>query len=408
MLWCALFGPCTDGQSAPQRHPNGRYDYLSQNHQSGKDPWHKGHPRIPRKYCDTSFNNQSAGAITQRCGTGYYRERTGPHRGQCVPCNCNSLSNECDEQTGRCLNCQYNTDGDRCERCKEGYYGNAAQKTCRGCPCPFRANNFAVACLDIGANEIECLCKPGYTGTRCERCAPDYYGNPMIYGGRCQRCHCDATSTCDHLTGKCKKPDDPGTNDQCIECDSCTQALLNDLENMDDGLELLRQQLQGIAYNSSPANLNQLEGAINETKALVGRYSTIVDAQGPKVNLLEAEVMSLDQDISLLEDKASYTLSDAENVLVKVIQTKQRAEDFIPKAQDLLMNIEDLLRQLSEANSSVNNITVGVEEVARMMKVVQRMVKEMRQLGCSNQTEKAAREQEGAHKRETGAFWLSL
>ncbi|XP_071007922.1 laminin subunit alpha-3-like [Oncorhynchus clarkii lewisi] len=295
-------------------------------------------------------------------------------------------------------NCQYNTDGDRCERCKEGYYGNAAQKTCRGCPCPFRANNFAVACLDIGANEIECLCKPGYTGTRCERCAPDYYGNPMIYGGRCQRCHCDATSTCDYLTGKCKKPDDPSTDDQCIECDSCTQALLNDLENMDDGLELLRQQLQGIGSNSSPANINQLEGAINETKALVGRYSTTVDAQGPKVNLLEAEVMSLDQDISLLEDKASYSLSGADNVLVKVIQTKQRAEDFIPEAQDLLMNIEDLLRQLSEANSSVTNITVGVEEVARMMKVVQRMVKEMRQLGCSNQTEKAAREQEDAHK----------
>jgi hypothetical protein len=73
-----------------------------------------------------------------------------------------------------------------------------------------------------------------------------------------------------------------------------------------------------------------------------------------------------------------------------------------------LLSLSDLLRQLSEANSSVTNINVGVEEVARMMKVVQRMVKEMRQLGCSNQTEKAAREQEDAHKRETGVFWLSL
>lgn len=34
-------------------------------------------------------------------------------------------------------NCQYNTAGDRCERCKEGYYGDAAQRSCRVCPCPF-------------------------------------------------------------------------------------------------------------------------------------------------------------------------------------------------------------------------------------------------------------------------------
>lgn len=37
-------------------------------------------------------------------------------------------------------NCQSNTVGDRCERCKEGHYGNAANRTCRACPCPLTGN----------------------------------------------------------------------------------------------------------------------------------------------------------------------------------------------------------------------------------------------------------------------------
>jgi len=45
----------------------------------------------------------SAFAPLQDCDRGYYRERSGPYKGRCVPCNCNGLSYDCEPHTGKCL-----------------------------------------------------------------------------------------------------------------------------------------------------------------------------------------------------------------------------------------------------------------------------------------------------------------
>ncbi|XP_009708495.1 PREDICTED: laminin subunit alpha-3, partial [Cariama cristata] len=142
------------------------------------------------------------GDSCQECGLGFYRENKGLFTGRCVPCNCNGNSNRCQDGTGRCINCQYNTAGEKCERCKDGYFGDATQGSCRVCPCPY-TNRFATGCVANG-EEIQCLCKEGYTGVRCERCAPGYFGNPQKYGGYCQKCNCNNNgqlASCDHLTG---------------------------------------------------------------------------------------------------------------------------------------------------------------------------------------------------------------
>ena len=39
----------------------------------------------------------------QRCAPGYYRARTGPYLGVCVPCQCNGRADTCDPQTGECI-----------------------------------------------------------------------------------------------------------------------------------------------------------------------------------------------------------------------------------------------------------------------------------------------------------------
>lgn len=56
----------------------------------------------------------------------------------CVLCNCSgnvdpSEAGHCDSVTGECLRCIGNTDGAHCERCADGFYGDAvAAKNCRG------------------------------------------------------------------------------------------------------------------------------------------------------------------------------------------------------------------------------------------------------------------------------------
>ncbi|CAM4653046.1 unnamed protein product [Caretta caretta] len=160
--------------------------------------------------CPANYRGDSC----QECAPGYYRDTKGLFLGKCVPCHCNGHSDQCLPGSGICINCQHNTEGDRCERCKDGYVGNFSLEgplQCMGCPCPLSvaSNNFAIGCVHKGST-MQCLCKPGYAGAMCERCAPGYYGNPLVIGSSCQPCDCSENtdpnmlfSDCDSLTGTC-------------------------------------------------------------------------------------------------------------------------------------------------------------------------------------------------------------
>uniref|UniRef100_A0A8D3DAP7 Laminin subunit alpha 3 n=1 Tax=Scophthalmus maximus TaxID=52904 RepID=A0A8D3DAP7_SCOMX len=245
---------------------------------------------------------QYTGDSCEKCAPGFYRDGSRPFLGHCVPCECNGLSDECEEKSGRCLKCQYNTAGDQCEHCKEGYYGNAAQRTCRVCPCPFGVptNSFAIGCREV-FGDIRCVCRLGYAGEKCERCAPGYYGDPLTPGGSCKPCNCNGNgNNCDPRTGVCKntlEPGDTNTDEHCqgnkkrkkncdvqftlnavgscvsqiilliSECDSCAQTLLHDLEKLDDELGRIKGQLDNAtASASSQDKLKSLEKAMSDTK----------------------------------------------------------------------------------------------------------------------------------------------
>ncbi|XP_047662931.1 laminin subunit alpha-5 isoform X3 [Tachysurus fulvidraco] len=161
--------------------------------------------------CPASYRGDSC----QRCAQGYYRDTKGLFLGKCVPCNCNGHSDQCLDGSGICVSCRHNTTGDHCEKCRGGFHSDTTVDghavACSSCPCPLQvaSNNFATGCVEK-PNHMQCLCMPGYAGPKCERCAPGYYGNPMVIGSTCQPCKCNDNldpnmlfNDCHPVTGEC-------------------------------------------------------------------------------------------------------------------------------------------------------------------------------------------------------------
>ncbi|XP_032038553.1 laminin subunit alpha-3-like isoform X2 [Aythya fuligula] len=339
-----------------------------------------------------------SGDSCQECGLGFYRENKGVFTGRCVPCNCNGNSNRCQDGTGKCFNCQYNTAGEKCERCKDGYFGDATQGSCRICPCPY-TNRFATGCVANG-EEIQCLCKEGYTGVHCERCAPGYFGNPQKYGGYCQKCSCNNNgqlASCDRLTGECfnNEPKDVDPNEDCDSCDSCVITLLKDLSTIGDELQLIKSQLQNVrADTNTLEQMRRLEIRIKDLKVLLNNYRSVVRNQGSKADELEKEFSKLNHDISALQEKAEVNYKAAEMLFNNFGQTHQKGKDLVSRIQIVVNNIQVLLEQIAGTNAEGNNLPLG--DAAKELAEAQQMMTEMRNRNFSQLQADAVKERKEA------------
>ncbi|EGT43369.1 hypothetical protein CAEBREN_17090 [Caenorhabditis brenneri] len=177
------------------------------------------------------------GPSCQLCASGYHRVASGSgFLGACVPCDCNGHSATCDPDTGICTDCEHNTHGDHCEFCDEGHYGNATNGSpydCMACACPFApSNNFAKSCdVSEEGQLLQCNCKPGYTGDRCDRCAAGYFGQPQQVGGSCEPCQCNGNNNltdsraCHPVSGDCYLCEQ---NTDGRHCEWCAQWFYGD------------------------------------------------------------------------------------------------------------------------------------------------------------------------------------
>ncbi|XP_064861545.1 basement membrane-specific heparan sulfate proteoglycan core protein-like isoform X5 [Oncorhynchus nerka] len=125
------------------------------------------------------------GLSCQDCAPGYTRTGGGLYLGHCELCECNGHSDSCHPENGICTSCLHNTQGELCEQCAPGFYGDPTAGTpedCQPCACPHTDpdNQFSPTCESLGNGGYQCTaCQPGYTGQYCERCATGYVGNPQ-------------------------------------------------------------------------------------------------------------------------------------------------------------------------------------------------------------------------------------
>ncbi|KAM6984916.1 laminin subunit gamma-3 [Aplochiton taeniatus] len=175
--------------------------------------------------CPPGFTGQ----FCELCASGFTREV--PEHGplsHCVPCDCHQHGH-CHPETGVC-ECADFTTGRNCDRCQDGYYGNAlfgTTKDCQPCPCPDHSSCAQMA----NTREVVCTnCPAGQRGTRCEMCDDGFYGDPLGKTGTiqpCRRCDCNgnvdpnAVGVCDHKTGRCLKC---LSHTEGVHCQNCQKG----------------------------------------------------------------------------------------------------------------------------------------------------------------------------------------
>ncbi|XP_051731184.1 laminin subunit gamma-2 [Ctenopharyngodon idella] len=118
-------------------------------------------------------------------------------------CSCHGKAQYCraDRLGLYCINCQGNTEGRHCEKCKEGYYHQRAGDNCVACNC-----NTAGSQGPVCNNEGRCTCKQGIYGDKCDRCQDGSQVTP---------------SGCEHLRLSCRSRKNGRLTYNTEECLPC-------------------------------------------------------------------------------------------------------------------------------------------------------------------------------------------
>lgn len=354
-------------------------------------------------YCKEGYS----GPRCDVCAENYYGHPENSN-GTCEQCNCSDnvdlgRAGNCDLQTGRCLQCLYETAGDNCEYCRDGFFGNALEHNCRQCDCdvlgtdgelqycdrysgqcPCLKNVVGVRCDEckkdywkiasgegceacdcdpVGSESSQCnpydgqcRCKDGFGGRQCNECQANFWGDPNV---ECRPCECDpygsATQQCDRTTGQCK----------CIlgiggyKCNECARGFLGEapycqpcgecFDNWDSTLNSLREETRRVIEEAKQIKKTGATGAYTkEFEAMEKQIATI------RSLLDNATISSQDiRELEGLEEKIRKELNDS---LSELQVYENRVEDLFSNVNLGNAALEDLRKRGEEINANANQL----------------------------------------------------
>ncbi|XP_064631916.1 laminin subunit beta-1-like isoform X2 [Lineus longissimus] len=350
----------------------------------------------------------------ERCKENFYGNPLVPN-GKCEACVCNNnidfdMSGSCDSTTGECLKCLYNTEGFGCERCQDGYYGDATTQSCQACicdvlgtdqkagscdrvtgQCPCLPNVVGQSCdrcevdhwkiasgegcdacncdpdgsLSSQCNQFDgqCRCKTGRGGRTCGDCETNYYGDPNV---GCQECRCNrqgsATMQCNRNTGRCDcivgvsgdKCDrcDRGTTGQlpfCVPCGEC-------FDNWDEIIMTLRNQTNMLIEEIKNIKTTGAPGAFDSEFIEMEKKLDEIKAILANTNVSTSDVTDLELILRNIKENFTTTIEENEKVELKLADNTQSISDLNAKIRSLKNRIDMLKKSADDLRSNATEI----------------------------------------------------
>ncbi|XP_067846571.1 laminin subunit gamma-1 isoform X2 [Heptranchias perlo] len=339
----------------------------------------------------TNCPTGTTGKRCELCDDGYYGDplgEEGPVR-PCKSCHCsdnidpNAVGN-CNRITGECLKCIYNTDGFYCDKCKDGFYGNALNpiqsEKCNACNC----SPYGTVDQQRNCNQVTglCECLIHVVGRDCSQCEPGFYN--LLSGQGCQRCDCNPIGSvngqCDSQNGQCEcqpgvvgrqcdecEPDHFGFGqDGCKPCD-CDREGSRSLQCKEDGKCDCKEGFVGTHCDQCEENYfyNRTRPGCQECPTCYRLVKDKVNEHRQKLKDLEDLIANLGTSQDIVSDKAfEERLKETERAIMDLLRDAKNMQDVDKSLMDRLAEINNTLSTQWGRLQNIKDTVDNTEDLA--------------------------------------------